>query len=234
MFDCYSRTSILRNSLSRTSTLTGQQALNEKCIISTILNFDPDLVVVYYYFIDHAIAHSCLHKQLELSTSLLGNRSRGMCLQILIKVSVYTKHFRILNTFWSQSVRYTGVLLYSHAHTHTHTTLIHIFRHTLANTLLTHITHTLHTCTCTHTLYNTHALPSHYPHTSHTLPLHTPTQEGIEPMWEDIRNKAGGRWLLNLDRKDRRENLDSSWLETVSACSLIHVHVASFDVIVVW
>ena len=35
-------------------------------------------------------------------------------------------------------------------------------------------------------------------------------------MWEDVRNRAGGRWLVNLEKKDRREMLDKCWLETVS------------------
>lgn len=36
-------------------------------------------------------------------------------------------------------------------------------------------------------------------------------------MWEDKRNKAGGRWLLNFDkRRDTKEMLDSCWMETVS------------------
>ena len=44
---------------------------------------------------------------------------------------------------------------------------------------------------------------------------HTHTQEGIQPMWEDARNRAGGRWLVNLEKRDRRESLDNCWLETV-------------------
>ena len=35
-------------------------------------------------------------------------------------------------------------------------------------------------------------------------------------MWEDVKNKEGGRWLFNLDKRDRKEFLDSCWLETVS------------------
>ena len=42
-------------------------------------------------------------------------------------------------------------------------------------------------------------------------------QEGIQPMWEDKTNKDGGRWLLNLDKKERKEGvLDGVWMETVS------------------
>ena len=41
-------------------------------------------------------------------------------------------------------------------------------------------------------------------------------QEGIQPMWEDERNKQGGRWLVNLDKRKRGAELDRFWLETVS------------------
>ena len=41
------------------------------------------------------------------------------------------------------------------------------------------------------------------------------TQEGIQPMWEDARNRAGGRWLVGLDRRDRKDSLDNCWMETV-------------------
>jgi len=40
-------------------------------------------------------------------------------------------------------------------------------------------------------------------------------QEGIQPMWEDERNKLGGRWLVNLDKRKRGVELDRFWLETV-------------------
>ena len=40
-------------------------------------------------------------------------------------------------------------------------------------------------------------------------------QDGIQPMWEDVKNKAGGRWLLNLDKRNR-DVLDRFWEETVS------------------
>ncbi|EDV22665.1 uncharacterized protein TRIADDRAFT_28470, partial [Trichoplax adhaerens] len=39
-------------------------------------------------------------------------------------------------------------------------------------------------------------------------------KDNISPMWEDERNKKGGRWLLQL-AKDRRKSLDSLWLETL-------------------
>ena len=35
-------------------------------------------------------------------------------------------------------------------------------------------------------------------------------------MWEDERNKKGGRWLINLDKRQRHSDLDKFWLETVS------------------
>jgi len=38
-------------------------------------------------------------------------------------------------------------------------------------------------------------------------------KEGISPDWEDPRNKAGGRWIINMDKKRRAEYLDMSWLE---------------------
>ncbi len=38
-------------------------------------------------------------------------------------------------------------------------------------------------------------------------------KEGIKPMWEDERNRRGGRWLINLDKKQRNSCLDNFWLE---------------------
>lgn len=40
-------------------------------------------------------------------------------------------------------------------------------------------------------------------------------KEGIKPMWEDDRNKRGGRWLINLDKKQRASCLDNFWLEVM-------------------
>lgn len=34
-------------------------------------------------------------------------------------------------------------------------------------------------------------------------------------MWEDEKNKRGGRWMIGLDRKERSNQLDKMWLETV-------------------
>ena len=35
-------------------------------------------------------------------------------------------------------------------------------------------------------------------------------------MWEDDRNRRGGRWLVNLNKQQRNSDLDNFWLETVS------------------
>ncbi|ELT97193.1 hypothetical protein CAPTEDRAFT_222296 [Capitella teleta] len=40
-------------------------------------------------------------------------------------------------------------------------------------------------------------------------------KDGIQPMWEDERNKRGGRWLINLNKRQRNMELDSFWLETL-------------------
>ncbi|CAH0407935.1 unnamed protein product [Chilo suppressalis] len=40
-------------------------------------------------------------------------------------------------------------------------------------------------------------------------------KQGIRPMWEDDANKMGGRWLINLDRKQRNSDLDRFWLDVV-------------------
>lgn len=34
-------------------------------------------------------------------------------------------------------------------------------------------------------------------------------------MWEDENNKHGGRWLINLDKKQRMTCLDNFWLEVM-------------------
>ncbi|XP_043274104.1 eukaryotic translation initiation factor 4E-1A-like isoform X3 [Venturia canescens] len=38
-------------------------------------------------------------------------------------------------------------------------------------------------------------------------------KQGIQPMWEDDANKRGGRWLLQLEKKQRNTDLDHFWLE---------------------
>lgn len=40
-------------------------------------------------------------------------------------------------------------------------------------------------------------------------------QDGIKPMWEDDRNKLGGRWLMTLNKQQRHNDLDRFWMETV-------------------
>ncbi|XP_034041238.1 eukaryotic translation initiation factor 4E family member 1c isoform X1 [Thalassophryne amazonica] len=41
-------------------------------------------------------------------------------------------------------------------------------------------------------------------------------KDGIKPMWEDDRNKLGGRWLMTLTKQQRHNDLDRYWMETVS------------------
>ena len=41
-------------------------------------------------------------------------------------------------------------------------------------------------------------------------------QEGVKPMWEDDKNKTGGRWLVSFDKKSKPTEIDRCWLETVS------------------
>ncbi|KAG1696681.1 Eukaryotic translation initiation factor 4E [Nymphon striatum] len=40
-------------------------------------------------------------------------------------------------------------------------------------------------------------------------------KDGVKPMWEDDRNKKGGRWLINLTKAQRSRDLDNFWLETL-------------------
>uniref|UniRef100_A0A8D2D014 Eukaryotic translation initiation factor 4E n=1 Tax=Sciurus vulgaris TaxID=55149 RepID=A0A8D2D014_SCIVU len=40
-------------------------------------------------------------------------------------------------------------------------------------------------------------------------------KDGIEPMWEDEKNKQGGRWLITLNKQQRQSDLDRFWLETL-------------------
>ncbi|TRY60785.1 hypothetical protein DNTS_032217 [Danionella cerebrum] len=39
--------------------------------------------------------------------------------------------------------------------------------------------------------------------------------DGIKPMWEDERNKLGGRWLMTLSKQQRHNDLDRFWMETL-------------------
>lgn len=36
-------------------------------------------------------------------------------------------------------------------------------------------------------------------------------------MWEDEANKRGGRWLINIERKQRSSDLDRFWLDVVGS-----------------
>lgn len=41
-------------------------------------------------------------------------------------------------------------------------------------------------------------------------------------MWEDKTNKNGGRWLLNLDKRERKDGvLDNVWMETVKSHNML-------------
>lgn len=40
-------------------------------------------------------------------------------------------------------------------------------------------------------------------------------KDGIQPMWEDKANKNGGRWLFQLAKQQRYQDLDRMWLETI-------------------
>jgi len=42
-------------------------------------------------------------------------------------------------------------------------------------------------------------------------------KEGIKPMWEDPRNYNGGRWLIQVDKVRRNDQLDHYWLELLMA-----------------
>lgn len=54
-------------------------------------------------------------------------------------------------------------------------------------------------------------------------------------MWEDEKNKRGGRWMIGLDRKERSNQLDKMWLETVGifhVCFAVRVLIQCHDMIV--
>jgi len=40
-------------------------------------------------------------------------------------------------------------------------------------------------------------------------------KDGIRPMWEDEKNRLGGRWLVNINKNQRQTELDRLWLETL-------------------
>jgi len=43
-------------------------------------------------------------------------------------------------------------------------------------------------------------------------------KEGIEPKWEHDENKGGGKWILAIAAKNRKEVLDKYWLWMLLAC----------------
>jgi len=42
-------------------------------------------------------------------------------------------------------------------------------------------------------------------------------KKDIPPMWEDVENRDGGRWVLNVDKKFRSTSMDPFWLNTLLA-----------------
>jgi len=60
-------------------------------------------------------------------------------------------------------------------------------------------------------LYNHIETPSNLPAASD----YSLFKEGIFPDWEDPRNEDGGRWIINLEKKKRQENLDNHWLNVL-------------------
>ena len=40
-------------------------------------------------------------------------------------------------------------------------------------------------------------------------------------MWEDTRNKSGGRWIINLSKQQRATELDNFWMEMVCFQAMI-------------
>lgn len=42
-------------------------------------------------------------------------------------------------------------------------------------------------------------------------------RDGIKPEWTDPNNESGGRWLMEIDRRFRNEQLNDKWLETLLA-----------------
>lgn len=47
-------------------------------------------------------------------------------------------------------------------------------------------------------------------------------------MWEDGRNRRGGRWLITLSKQQRKADLDRFWMETVCSVCLVLVTLAIF------
>jgi len=53
-------------------------------------------------------------------------------------------------------------------------------------------------------------------------------------MWEDARNRDGGRWIINLDKKRRAIELDHFWLEMVCLIVLVSVLIITSVSNVIW
>jgi len=51
-------------------------------------------------------------------------------------------------------------------------------------------------------------------------------KKGIQPDWEDFQNMSGGRWIINSDKTNRGDILDSRWLEIIFI--LIGEHAGEF------
>lgn len=62
-------------------------------------------------------------------------------------------------------------------------------------------------------VYQHMKLPSHLPQGCDYMIF----RSGIIPCWENSDNINGGRWMCELDRAVRNEQLDSKWLETLLA-----------------
>ncbi|CAO2614324.1 Eukaryotic translation initiation factor 4E [Lemmus lemmus] len=62
-------------------------------------------------------------------------------------------------------------------------------------------------------------------------------KDGIEPIWEDEKNKRGGRWLITLNKQQRQSDLDRFWLETLysdDVCGAVVNVRAKGDKIAIW
>jgi len=60
-------------------------------------------------------------------------------------------------------------------------------------------------------------------------------KEGIFPDWEDKKNAAGGRWIVNVDKQDREQVLDKNWQEIlfymIGEQAGIHAHLVNGGVV---
>ncbi|CAH6792216.1 unknown_gene_11175 [Phodopus roborovskii] len=56
-------------------------------------------------------------------------------------------------------------------------------------------------------------------------------KDGIEPMWEDEKNKRGGRWLITLNKQQRRKSFDDY---TDDVCGAVVNVRAKGDKIAIW